>query len=291
MNEGVILSTRAIADAIYDTCYRVDRDISGWPEKNATQYAIANSVRHAHTIKAIMDYATQCEKKSLRILNASGLSCGHGDFSIVKFLKEQAGVNIQWTVFESPNNRFLENEIFRNYIKTLEIDLELSDFSQAKHLFGNEREAFDIVLFAEIAEHLDYSVFLKALATIRDRLKNDGMLILTTPNLLDVSKRIKFVLGHTNFYEGDGRENMEHGVFGHVILYDINRLRRILPDAGFNIVKSYSFNHWASSFKQRPVKFIISRIFDLLLAPFKNSQFTILIVANKSKSIKIPLVI
>jgi SAM-dependent methyltransferase len=277
------LDIKTIAGKIYDTCLDVDLNIVGWSEFQAVKYAAANSIRHAHTIKAIIDYSVTNDKKQLKILNASGLSCGHGDFSIVKYIREQMRIDLDWTVFESPANKFLNVEAFRAWIDKLSIKLELSDFSSSSQLYGNEICEYDIVVFTEIAEHLDYSAFLNALICIRERLKNDGVLILTTPNMLEWRNRVKFMLGRADFYGGDTKKDMKSGIFGHTILYDIKRLKRILEDIGFEIKKHYTFNHWAASAKRTPVKYFITQLIDFTLVPFRNSKFTIFITAGKTR--------
>ena len=54
--------------------------------------------------------------------------------------------------------------------------------------------AFDVVIFSEIIEHLFYGVP-HCLSEINRVIKKDGFLILTTPNLTKISKRIKLLLG------------------------------------------------------------------------------------------------
>ncbi len=78
-----------IARHLYPICYDVDKCITGLSEEDAQIWARANSVRHAHTVRAILSQIEGTMDGPIRILNASGLSCGHQDFSICDYLKKR----------------------------------------------------------------------------------------------------------------------------------------------------------------------------------------------------------
>jgi ubiquinone/menaquinone biosynthesis C-methylase UbiE len=120
-----------------------------------------------------------------------------------------------------------------------------------------EDNSFDIVLFCEVIEHLfilPHLIFLD----IRRVLKRNGLLILTTPNLYSVDKRICFLLGkrvtprltangdevtafhaiekscrdNTNLYELIQTRKFSGT---HVREYDMAELRSLLQETGFKI--------------------------------------------------------
>ena len=164
-----------IARSIRKICFDVDNNITGLSKSDAVLWARTNSRRHAHTIKVILDYADKHNKKYLKILNASGLRCGHQDFSIANFLHKNTSINIEWTVFESPNSNFLNNNFFKKYIEELQIKLKITDFSKLTELSDTTEEAYDVIIFTEIAEHLDHSTLLKALIAIRRKMKDERL--------------------------------------------------------------------------------------------------------------------
>ena len=274
-----------IASSLRETCFDVEKNITGLSEKKASLWAKANSIRHAHTLRAIISHSLKNNKNEVNILNASGLHCGHQDFSIVEYLRNNA-MKIEWTVFESPNNEYLENKFFQDYLDRLSINLELDDFSNSSELYGRENEVFDIVLFTEIAEHLDHTTLLRALENIRRKLKRDGVLIVTTPNLVSLTNRIRIILGNGDGpYWGDGKLNCQKGLYGHVVVYDLTRLKRLLLDIGFRVEKGYTFNHLQ---KKGAIKFIAQSIIDLVSRFVRNSKQTIFIMAKKSDPVDIP---
>ena len=286
-----MVSIRSISEDIRDVCYDVDRNITGLSHEDAQSWARANSIRHAHTIAALIEYNRSMKRDRIRILNASGISCGHQDFSIATYLTGN-GIKYSWKVFESPGSRFLGNRRFKRYLKDLNIDLETSDFSSTdpSKLYGETGNEYDVVLFTEIAEHLDHTTFLNSLTAMNRKLKDKGRLILTTPNLVSLPNRMRILFGNGELtYMGDGTRNLEKGVYGHIVYYDQMRLRKLLRDTGFEIERAYTFNYGEGRVDGgRRVALALN---DLITYFFKNTRSTIFIVARKAEPVRIPLVL
>jgi len=100
----------------------------------------------------------------------------------------------------------------------------------------------DVILFTEIAEHLEHADLLRSLETIAALLGNEAYLILTTPNFDRFEYRIQHLLGREVAYWGDGYANLRGGLFGHIVYYNIPRLRRLLNDAGLSLTAARTFN-------------------------------------------------
>lgn len=102
------------------------------------------------------------------------------------------------------------------------------------------RERFDLVLCAELLEHLfDPAAFL---GKIRAILRPRGALVLTTPNFLVWINRLRMLLGHYGL-----RESFFD--FGHIRLQSYHGLRAMVRGAGFEIVRE---DHvWFPSFLDR----------------------------------------
>jgi 2-polyprenyl-3-methyl-5-hydroxy-6-metoxy-1,4-benzoquinol methylase len=276
------MSLRQTASRLFPICYNVEKKIVGYPDDASCQiWAKANALRHAHTVEAIDAYAQKTGKKSLSILNASGLACGHQDFSIAHELSQR--YKVKWTVFESPKSPYLveKNKTLEKYLKDLKIELVLSNFKNAKSLYGTGK--YDVILFTEIAEHLDHTTFLESLAAMRRRLTDDGILILTTPNVANLINRIKLLFGNGDFtYWGEGQENLEAGLWGHIVYYDLNRLKRLLLDAGLQTQSAYTF--WYNKGKVSILGYILYGL-SFIVPRAKQTHF---IVATKTESQPVP---
>jgi len=277
---------KTISDSIYEICFNADTQIAGYSESDSAIWAKANSLRHAHTIRAILDYAERSNKKNLKILNASGPGCGHQDFSIVSFLRNHTSLDIEWVAFENPDSWFHTTDSFKKYQKDLGIRLELSDFSKTAKPYGEGEEIYDIVLFTEIAQQIDHSTLLTALIKIREKMKNDGILIVTTANLVELKNRIRILFGN-----GDGpywsdtpkTTKHRHGMYGHIVSYDINRLQRLMRDLGYATDKAYTFTYGYGPGEKVFIKRVINGVLDFMSIFIKNSRTTLFIIATKTR--------
>ncbi|MEW5801279.1 MAG: methyltransferase domain-containing protein [bacterium] len=284
---------KKVSNSIQQTCFDVDRYITGQPEADAEFWSKANSIRHAYTILEIVRYAKKKDKNFLKILNASGLSCGHQDFSIATFLREQTAIRFKWIAYESPHSEYLSNDRFKSYISDLQINLRLSDWNQSPGLYGEDSD-FDVVIFTEIVEHLDHSTLLKCLMAIRERMRDDGILVITTPNSVSLINRIKILLANgDDLYWGDGRQNYERGLYGHIAAFDLRRMERLLEDTGYRSCEAFTFTYKPYTFACNRtsnaigiIKFTVYRAIDFL-SQFGNTMGrSLFIVAEKCDEAK-----
>jgi len=253
-----------LAQELEPVCFDVEKNIVNHNDHDARTWAQANSLRHAMVLEEILNYCDLSNSNSMNILNASGLASGHMDFSIVSYLKKKASIEYKWTAFESPESRFINHTTFRKYVSELNIRIRLSDFKNAQDLYGPESD-YDFAIFTEIAEHLDHSTILSAFSSLQKRLKREGYLYLTTPNVLSLWNRNQILIGNGDFpYWGDGYENFKKGLFGHIVNYDINRLSRLLRDFGFRIIKCGTFTFTQKRYKQTLRHSCFSYILDWL---------------------------
>mgnify|MGYP005848694285 CR=1 FL=1 len=95
--------------------------------------------------------------------------------------------------------------------------------------------SFDLVYCSEVIEHLmDTDKFL---IEIKRTLKTEGLLFLTTPNIVALKNRFRLLFGKYPF-------NLEYkmGGAGHVHLYNKEKLNEQLKENGFNVIKFYGIN-------------------------------------------------
>lgn len=88
---------------------------------------------------------------------------------------------------------------------------------------------FDIVIAAELIQHLMQPINL--LHSVNKVLKEDGLFVLTTPNLLYWGNRLKFLKGDFVYQKS--------GVFdeGHIHFYTHQTLEKDLEESGFKIIE------------------------------------------------------
>lgn len=266
------------AQELYPLCLEAETRIAGKVGDDARAWARTDAIRHAHTLHALLGVAKRSE--TLTILNASGLYHGHQDIALASALRRR-GMHFEWVAQESCDSRYIDDPYLKEALGDLGIQVELVDYRRPLEPRGSLADA---VLFTEIAEHLDHTALLNALAVQRSNLRSDGTLILTTPNLLSLPNRVRFAFGRGDQpFFGDGVANKEAGLYGHIACYDIGRLTRILGDAGITTTSAYTFD-WGRAWKPG----IMPRVVEAFSAMIPRAGQNIFIQGRHGESVPIP---
>jgi SAM-dependent methyltransferase len=85
----------------------------------------------------------------------------------------------------------------------------------------------DCAVFTEVLEHLHYHYVPLVLNKINRALKRGGILILTTPNIASLFRRLRLLLGIQPIYHYHVRE------------YTMREVVSLLREAGFEVIKAY----------------------------------------------------
>jgi hypothetical protein len=135
---------------------------------------------------------------------------------------------------------------------------------------------FDLIVFSEVIEHLGVApeyVFACLASLLADR----GVLICTTPNAADISKRMRLALGQ-NPYE---RLRLYSVNPGHVREYTKRELCEIAGKVGL-VCLSHSYLNWIQDKRGNPIKAAIMRF--LRLYP-RYRSFQVCVLARESNPI------
>jgi 2-polyprenyl-3-methyl-5-hydroxy-6-metoxy-1,4-benzoquinol methylase len=85
----------------------------------------------------------------------------------------------------------------------------------------------DCAVFTEVLEHLHYYYVPLVLSKINRALKLGGVLVLTTPNIASLFRRLRLLLGKQPIYHYHVRE------------YTMKEVVSLLREAGFEVIKAY----------------------------------------------------
>ena len=166
------------------------------------------------------------EGRMLLLLKALGLNCYGVDKDIGQ------GCNLKGVSLE-----FLIKDLFQEH----EVDVSILDIENERFEYSDSY--FDMVVFQEVIEHLHNSPKL-VLDEIKRVLKPGGSLILSTPNIVSLKKRITLLKGDSIHWDLKGYYNYEFSIppnceyIGHTREFHLNELILMLEWAGFRIERA-----------------------------------------------------
>jgi SAM-dependent methyltransferase len=141
-----------------------------------------------------------------------------------------------------------------HYLNTLSFiqDDDLKSHILEKDALPYASDSFDLIIFAEILEHLRLNP-LHALREIYRVLKPGGRILLSTPNITP-SLRLRFLFGGR--YQGNPVKAFKRlerrGHMGHIRLYAIDEVHEFLEYANFRVQSSaYRGSHLVEGRKER----------------------------------------
>lgn len=237
------LDHQEIASLLYEASYLVESQIVGQKDEGVcTWWAKKNAFRHAFTAASLHQFAQTRAGRPITIFNLSGLSCGHQDFALCGFLRK-LGIPFKYVALEHPSSPYLSMPVFKDQVELHGIQIIFADLRELRaEELVRQTGTPDVILFTEIAEHLEHSALLKAFQAMSTLLADDGFVVLTTPNMDYWRYRLRHLIGRPASHWGEGLDNMAFGLFGHIVYYGIPRLRHLLADCGLQVSKARTFN-------------------------------------------------
>lgn len=186
--------------------------------------------------------------------NKNILDVGCGEGSLGKALKEN-GANVTGIDISKKAIEIAKKKIDKVFLLDVEND----------HL-PFKRGEFDIIILSEIIEHIFSPTDL--LNKIKPFLKQGGYLILTVPNFLYFSNRIKMLFGKFNYTNGGILD------FGHIRFFTYKQARELIMRNNFKITKqdyivNYKLSHGVFKIPLRilrKLKVLIAKILPGLFA-------------------------
>lgn len=135
--------------------------------------------------------------------------------------------------------KLFKNNCTASYIDFLKnhFGLQFKDFNSLNEFKSN----YDVITFTSVIEHINDTPK-PVLQNIWQALKNEGELILDTPNLLSLRKRIMFLLGRPLYEKIVNFFNSESPYSGHYREYSFKEIKYMLETIGFQIKHNEFFN-------------------------------------------------
>ena len=181
--------------------------------------AIVRFLPRSKTAKILDLGCGPCEKTA--VLSALGYQCSGYD-------------DLQDDWHKIPQNR----EAIKNFAASMGIDFRLAsgiEFPWGPH-------TFDLVMLNDVVEHLHNSPR-TLLNSLLQLVKEDGFLLITVPNAVNIRKRIDVLFGRTNYQKFDFYYWYPDPWRGHIREYTKGDLRLLSRNLGLSIVELRSCDH------------------------------------------------
>jgi SAM-dependent methyltransferase len=120
----------------------------------------------------------------------------------------------------------IDPEPYMRIAKACDVNVVRCDLERDKLGVDNA----DCAVFTEVLEHLHYYYVPLVLSKINRALKLGGVLVLTTPNIASLFRRLRLLLGKQPIYHYHVRE------------YTMKEVVSLLREAGFEVIKAYYSN-------------------------------------------------
>ncbi len=199
-------------------------DLNGLVFKNSEPYSEEAKVFFLNRYYEILKLLPEIKKKDIGL--EIGLAGGVLAFVVKRLLDLNNLYSLEHPVTFLQYKKSFLDKLIRNKIILEPVDLR-------KDKMPWKDEFFDFIIFSEVIEHLVPADIPNLMIEINRILKKDGYLIVTTPNISSLLKRINLLLGK-NPIEFDLRLH-EEATYGHIREYTMEELIEITKIGNFKI--------------------------------------------------------
>lgn len=231
-------------------------ELNGLAFKNSEPYSESAKVFFKNRYSEIIKLLPEIKKEDL------GLEIGLAGGVLAFVLRRQFNLNKLYTL-EHPVVCKQYNKKFLNKLKNDHIILEAVDLEENKLPWPDN--FFNFIFLCDVVEHLVPSDIPNLIKEIKRVLKKNGYLVIVTPNIASLIKRINLTFGK-NPIEFDLRLH-EEATYGHIREYTMNELLYIVENGNFKIKRKKYFMIDAKRNIFTRIEDICSKIYQ----PFANS--------------------
>jgi len=205
-------------------------ELNGLEFKNSEPYSESAKVFFLNRYLEIINLLPEIKKDDI------GLEIGLAGGVLAFALKRQFELNKLYTL-EHPIVSKQYNKKFINKLKSEHIILELVNLKENKLPWPDN--FFNFIFLCDVVEHLVPSDIPNLIKEIKRVLKKDGQLVIVTPNIASLIKRINLFFGK-NPIEFDLRLH-EEATYGHIREYTMNELLNIVENENFKVTRKKYF--------------------------------------------------
>lgn len=156
------------------------------------------------------------------------LDIGPGECEILHYLHSRWGSNIELVALDRHESVLEQAPPGTRLIKqNLNV---ISDYYDGIKHYDIPDNSFDVIIMTELIEHIGYpQMFISEISRI---LKDDGQLVITTPNVHMIGNRLAVLLGRDKFFKNRAAEGFitrgNFDQYGHICHYTFDGLTEVL---------------------------------------------------------------
>lgn len=199
--------------------------------------------------------------------------CGADVYGIDKFIFPDEDKNL-YTIDNTDDNFTQLQRVWDEY----SINISSADIENEALPFANEK--FDLVNFDATIEHLKHSPKM-LFAEVRRVLKKDGLFLVTTPNLANLLRRVRFMVGRSPNWDVTEYFNEGPNFRGHRREFTLKELISMLLWSEFQIESIKTYNVFSNYRRLLKPKKVIYQLSLILSVPFTRAREMLYVLGKK----------
>ena len=192
----------------------------------ALELDVRENARRCETIVRAIEGAQAQRPRILEV----GLGFGYVTTAARAILGDRA----ELYALEHPSRDYVGTDRLRRYLRR--VDVQFATYDLTRDPIPWPELTFDAIVLGEVIEHLSPERLPPLLTSLRARLHAGGRLVVTSPNLQSLQRRLSFALGRSRLFDAAIPIPEAGGTFGHIRLYNRDEVAALFEHANLALV-------------------------------------------------------
>ncbi|GAB3032865.1 hypothetical protein GCM10025298_22270 [Natronobiforma cellulositropha] len=258
------------------SCKEIHSKFAAWDDEEWRRHIFASNdpYRIVEIVREI--FSQPFDSRPIRVLDV-GIGYGY----VTKPILDHFGEHVEVSAIEHPSVERVQSGPFHSYLAENEVTVYRQNLETGIDI----DDSFDVIVVGEVIEHLSPVVFRQVLGELRSIC--DGYLLITTPNILNVTNRRRLLFG-SDILDAPVIGDDENS-YNHIYLYSMNTLVEVLEEQGYGIERQRYLSAWPEKFRraklERNLAKIVYNLFEgQIQRAFPRTRKRLLVLASVDKA-------